>query len=81
MQEDDDDGNGDIDEEAALNTDANKRVTRPMFTHDESIIEMEIDSNRVSSIRFKGLCEIDLKLFLCKNGLSMFVLSFSIRAT
>ncbi|XP_075679990.1 LOW QUALITY PROTEIN: uncharacterized protein LOC113796915 [Dermatophagoides pteronyssinus] len=65
IDDDDDDADGDddllsdlmIDEEAALNTNVNMRVTRPSFslsllstTTDNSI---DMDQNRISSIRFR----------------------------
>ena len=79
QQDDDDDDNDDnlngtidvdeldIDEEAALNTDANIRVTRPSFSmacrENNSLLGVgDSDSepvpvgNRVSAIRFKGFC-------------------------
>lgn len=60
----------DIDEEAALNTDANIRATRPSFSlvkENSSLLNMDSDSdpvpigNRVPAIRFKGF----VILFLC----------------
>ena len=66
IDDDDDDVDGDddllsdlmIDEEAALNTNVNMRVTRPSFslsllstTTDNSI---DMEQNRISSIRFRG---------------------------
>ena len=48
----------DIDEEAALNTDANIRATRPSFSlsKDNSLLDSDSEpvANRVSAIRFKG---------------------------
>lgn len=63
----------DIDEEAALNTDANIRATRPSFSlakENSSLLNMDSDSdpvpigNRVPAIRFKGFVLMSNCLFL-----------------
>jgi len=66
MQEDDENDEDiedlDIDEEAALNTNANIRATRPSFSLsiENSLIDSDSDrvSNRVSAIRFKGFISL-----------------------
>lgn len=64
LQEDDDDEDEqndledlDIDEEVALNTDTNIRVTRPSFSlsKENSLLDSDRIGNRTSAIRFKGL--------------------------
>ena len=58
----------DIDEEAALNTNANIRATRPSFSlaKDNSLVDMDTDrmGNRISAIRFKGYLSLTFLSFL-----------------